>query len=434
MSSMQKRYVVLHITGGGIFTSMQWRRSGGNAPPLPICIQLNSNSQARIVYNTLQPFVLQYGNIPPSQFIDAITNSHEVTTTELALLQDEGLSQGTRIWWHARYATHAGIYSSMRELVNAVDNSNPNFRHAFGFGAFSEALYSALTFDSNPPGLLYDYNPSNQTAANDIRRSLFPHGIMPVALPLPITIPAPPYTPRASTPPQDDSTNVGITATAPIAATSSTAATSSAAATASTAAIPSTSAAPNPTSTVNNPPVGATATPNVVPAMFRASSASPRPRTPEHTYGNLAQVYEYLSPRSPPPASTGGGLVIYSPSVNISYGDTPSKPSKTKAKSKVASKSKEEGSTGKGKAKALSSDDSDGGESTFTGIGGLLWVRHYFECQNWEVSAIHRVERMLSTAEDCAEFVANIMEVHSDVMEEGVARFIYDLYQGTFNT
>ncbi|KAJ3832269.1 hypothetical protein F5878DRAFT_666727 [Lentinula raphanica] len=391
---------------------------------------------AQIVYNMLQPYVLQHGNSPPSQFISGFLASNELRLTELALRQDENLVQGTRIWWHARYATHAGIYSSMRELVNTVDNSNPNFRHAFGFASFSQALYSALTFDSNPPGLLYDYNPANRDTADDIRRTLYPHGIMSVTLPLPMpTQPAPPYSPRAPTPPTADDSAAVATADAPavvMPAVSSTSAggsgttaaegstvraTTTAGGSGSTAAEGSTARATSPATPI------AQATTPVTPT--RGSTTSPRPQTPEFAYASLSQVYEMRGSRSPAPASGGGGVVIYSPSVNISYGDSPSKPP-----SKSKSKSKSKGSSNnKGKGKAHSSDGSDGDESTFTGIGGLLWVRHYFLCQGWDPESIDGVVHMLMTAVDADDFVQTI----DDLLDEGVARFVYELYMGSFN-
>ncbi|KAJ3756333.1 hypothetical protein F5880DRAFT_1511937, partial [Lentinula raphanica] len=134
--SIQQRFVFLSPTGGSLHTTMQWRRSGGNGPHLPISIQANSNSQARIILDNLQPFVAQNANASSAQFASAILISNELTTTEAALIQDEGLSQGTRIWWHARYATHAGIYQSTREAFQSVDNSRAAFRRAFGFGSF----------------------------------------------------------------------------------------------------------------------------------------------------------------------------------------------------------------------------------------------------------------------------------------------------------
>ncbi|KAJ3729923.1 hypothetical protein C8R42DRAFT_716167 [Lentinula raphanica] len=401
--SMQQRFVFLSPTGGSLHTTMQWRRSGGNGPHLPISIQANTNSQARIILDNLQPFVAQNANASSAQFASAILHSNELSTTEAALIQDEGLGQGTRIWWHAR-----NKLSYSREAFQSVDNSRAAFRRAFGFGSFREALYSAISFDANPAGLLYNYNPTFQPAdAATIRASVYPHGILSTTLHTPApTAPAP-----ASPAP---STAAPSNAAPPAASTASTAAPPSTVAAAG-ATVATNNPGPTPSAALNMPSspsaaVSASNTPQSSPAptlilnRLAAASASQRasaspapcPYTPD-------RGFDTGSLHTPVPTASGG-VVIYLPSVNISYGESP-----TKQKPK-----------GKGKGR-------DHAEET----SGSDWVRHYLFCQEWDGVSIEGIENMLSVAEDCQDFFESVQQEFGDVITEGLALFLFDLYHGS---
>ncbi|KAJ3818028.1 hypothetical protein F5880DRAFT_1617737 [Lentinula raphanica] len=408
MSAIQQRFVYLNANGGSFHTSMQWRRSGSNAHHLPICIQANSNTQARIILENLQPLVTQHGNAPLTQFVAAITASTDLLNAiEAELYREEGLTQGTRIWWHARYATHAGIYESTRECLDSVDHSNANFQRAFGFRRFREALYSALTFDLNPPGLLFDYNPHhNAIAAASVRASIYPHGIMstiqPPALavaPAPTTPVAPVAAPAPATPvaAPAPATPVATPVAAPAPATPVAPVAAPAPITPVAAPVPMTPVAP----VVSAAPPSASNISAVNTATQRRSGLSPRPHTPDRGITGQGLV---------PMAS--GGVVIYSPRVNISYGDTPTK------------------SKGKGHAHATTSFPADGFGDEF---GGIDWVRHFLFCQKFDNAVIQGIEHLLEVVEDCEEFIESVHEGYGNILSDGTALFLYDLYHGVMS-
>lgn len=85
--------------------SRQWCKNGFRTPPLPIMIQTNSEAQANLIFNALQPWITNNYQLSPERFVNNLLES----STFCRMTQNVGATPDG-FFWVVVYGNRSGLY------------------------------------------------------------------------------------------------------------------------------------------------------------------------------------------------------------------------------------------------------------------------------------------------------------------------------------
>ncbi|KAF9060991.1 hypothetical protein BDP27DRAFT_1429457 [Rhodocollybia butyracea] len=147
----------------GLYTTMQWCKNGFRTPPLPIMIQTNSEAQANLIFNALQPWITNNHQLSPERLVNSLLGS-----SAFRRMTENVGSTPDGFFWVVVYGNRSGLYFDTEQALASV-NAGGNWRRAFAFNNIADAFRSLMLGNSTPTGLVYDYDPHiNAVAAEQI--------------------------------------------------------------------------------------------------------------------------------------------------------------------------------------------------------------------------------------------------------------------------
>ncbi|PBK62412.1 hypothetical protein ARMSODRAFT_1024838 [Armillaria solidipes] len=133
----------------GIYhNKLVWVINGVNGPKWPVAVYCQRHDQATALNSRLNPFIALHGEEDAVTFRSSLRGWEE--WPEITGLFDQA---GT-MFWSVIFGARSGIFYHEEHAADQMERSPPQYRAAFGFDRFENALICQMSRSSNIIGLL----------------------------------------------------------------------------------------------------------------------------------------------------------------------------------------------------------------------------------------------------------------------------------------